>query len=256
MSGYFTFDHSAPLPLALDTEMVLFSSSTPSPSTSSDFTFVEHFSLATSPASMSPGDCSPFDRVDRDLDSGSRSSFSFDAIEPCLTSSSSASSSSTSSSIGSLNATTAPSINPRMFFSRTLSADPNDIDDPNDVQFRRPSSSMPTSEPSPCSSSAESPYSGSTPVPCLAPRPAPAQTNQKRATSRRPTLTSSRSAPVVSQQQGPASAGSAAAPVVPTKNAAGKFQCTECSRSYLHAKHLKRHMLRRKCAMPRMFEQR
>lgn len=30
------------------------------------------------------------------------------------------------------------------------------------------------------------------------------------------------------------------------KNAAGKYPCKECSRSYLHAKHLKRHMLRRK----------
>ncbi|KAK9355846.1 hypothetical protein V1523DRAFT_403645 [Lipomyces doorenjongii] len=239
MSGYFALDYSAPmhppLPLALEAEMLLFSSSTPSPSTSSDFAFVEQFSLATSPAaSMSPGACSPFDRVHRDLDSGPHSSFT---LEP--SNQASISTASSGSSIDSLNATTA-GINPRIFFSRAMSDDDDDVvvaRSLNDFQFR-PSSGTPaaistTSEPSPSSSSAQSPYSTSTPVLATS---RPAQ-NQKRA-PRRPTLTSSRSAPSVAQTQ------SLTAGVVPTKNAAGKFQCTECSRSYLHAKHLKRHMLR------------
>lgn len=33
----------------------------------------------------------------------------------------------------------------------------------------------------------------------------------------------------------------------PTKDADGKFPCEHCNKNYLHAKHLKRHMLRRKC---------
>ncbi|KAK9341315.1 hypothetical protein LIPSTDRAFT_180534 [Lipomyces starkeyi NRRL Y-11557] len=245
MSGYFALDYSAPmqppLPLALEGEMLLFSSSTPSPSASSDFTFVDQFSLATSPAaSMSSGACSPFDRVQRDLDSGSHSSFT---LEPS-SDQASISTVSSGSSIDSLNTTTA-GINPRIFFSRTTMSDDDDVvvaRSLNDFQFR-PSSATPTaisttSEPSPSSSSAQSPYSTSTPVLATS-RPAQNQ-NQKRA-ARRPTLTSSRSAPSVSQTQ------SLTVGVAPTKNAAGKFPCTECSRSYLHAKHLKRHMLRRKC---------
>ncbi|KAK9460311.1 uncharacterized protein V1516DRAFT_685982 [Lipomyces oligophaga] len=39
-------------------------------------------------------------------------------------------------------------------------------------------------------------------------------------------------------------AAAATAGIVAIKNAAGKFQCQECTRSYLHAKHLKRHLLR------------
>lgn len=35
-------------------------------------------------------------------------------------------------------------------------------------------------------------------------------------------------------------------PVIPIKNADGKFPCPNCTKTYLHAKHLKRHMLRRK----------
>ena len=33
---------------------------------------------------------------------------------------------------------------------------------------------------------------------------------------------------------------------VPVKNEEGKFPCPNCNKTYLHAKHLKRHMLRRK----------
>ena len=35
-------------------------------------------------------------------------------------------------------------------------------------------------------------------------------------------------------------------PVIPIKDADGKFPCPNCTKTYLHAKHLKRHMLRRK----------
>ena len=35
-------------------------------------------------------------------------------------------------------------------------------------------------------------------------------------------------------------------PAAPTKDAEGKFPCEHCNKSYQHAKHLKRHMLRRK----------
>ena len=34
---------------------------------------------------------------------------------------------------------------------------------------------------------------------------------------------------------------------IPTKDADGKFPCLHCNKTYLHAKHLKRHLLRRKC---------
>jgi len=39
---------------------------------------------------------------------------------------------------------------------------------------------------------------------------------------------------------------SAKSAVVPTKDADGKFPCQHCNKTYLHAKHLKRHLLRRK----------
>ncbi|KAF8537929.1 hypothetical protein BDD12DRAFT_688740, partial [Trichophaea hybrida] len=32
--------------------------------------------------------------------------------------------------------------------------------------------------------------------------------------------------------------------ITPKKDKDGKFPCGECSKTYLHAKHLKRHMLR------------
>ena len=34
---------------------------------------------------------------------------------------------------------------------------------------------------------------------------------------------------------------------IPPKDAEGKFPCPYCAKNYLHAKHLKRHLLRRKC---------
>ena len=34
--------------------------------------------------------------------------------------------------------------------------------------------------------------------------------------------------------------------VIPAKDADGKFPCPHCTKTYLHAKHLKRHLLRRK----------
>jgi hypothetical protein len=36
--------------------------------------------------------------------------------------------------------------------------------------------------------------------------------------------------------------------IIPTKDADGKFPCPHCTKTYLHAKHLKRHLLRRKFA--------
>jgi hypothetical protein len=36
---------------------------------------------------------------------------------------------------------------------------------------------------------------------------------------------------------------------IPPKNAEGKFPCPHCTKTYLHAKHLKRHMLRRELAL-------
>jgi hypothetical protein len=35
--------------------------------------------------------------------------------------------------------------------------------------------------------------------------------------------------------------------MIPAKDADGKFPCPHCTKTYLHAKHLKRHLLRRKC---------
>lgn len=40
-------------------------------------------------------------------------------------------------------------------------------------------------------------------------------------------------------------------PPLPTKNADGKYECPHCTKTYLHLKHLKRHLLRRKSS-PRM----
>lgn len=39
--------------------------------------------------------------------------------------------------------------------------------------------------------------------------------------------------------------------VIPQKDADGKFPCPHCSKTYLHGKHLKRHMLRRKFILGR-----
>lgn len=40
--------------------------------------------------------------------------------------------------------------------------------------------------------------------------------------------------------------GSAKSTMIPAKDADGKFPCPHCTKTYLHAKHLKRHLLRRK----------
>ena len=37
--------------------------------------------------------------------------------------------------------------------------------------------------------------------------------------------------------------------VIPQKDAEGKFPCPHCTKTYLHGKHLKRHMLRRECSV-------
>jgi hypothetical protein len=47
------------------------------------------------------------------------------------------------------------------------------------------------------------------------------------------------------QPVGP-STGSAKGALIPQKDAEGKFPCPHCTKTYLHAKHLKRHLLRRK----------
>lgn len=52
---------------------------------------------------------------------------------------------------------------------------------------------------------------------------------------------------------GASTSGHKAAPT-PPKDAEGKYPCAHCTKSYLHAKHLKRHLLRRKCPTPCHFE--
>lgn len=39
--------------------------------------------------------------------------------------------------------------------------------------------------------------------------------------------------------------------LIPTKDADGKFPCPHCNKTYLHAKHLKRHLLRRSYKLSR-----
>src|SRR6187402_2455723 len=46
-----------------------------------------------------------------------------------------------------------------------------------------------------------------------------------------------------------AGTGAAKASVTPVKNEEGKFPCPHCTKTYLHAKHLKRHLLRRECLL-------
>lgn len=41
--------------------------------------------------------------------------------------------------------------------------------------------------------------------------------------------------------------------MIPAKDADGKFPCPHCTKTYLHAKHLKRHLLRRKCIVFYLF---
>lgn len=45
--------------------------------------------------------------------------------------------------------------------------------------------------------------------------------------------------------------GSAKNTTIPAKDADGKFPCPHCNKTYLHAKHLKRHLLRRESHVPR-----
>jgi hypothetical protein len=47
-----------------------------------------------------------------------------------------------------------------------------------------------------------------------------------------------------------AALASAGGPAAPEKDPDGKFPCPHCNKTYLHAKHLKRHMLRRRCRAP------
>lgn len=49
-----------------------------------------------------------------------------------------------------------------------------------------------------------------------------------------------------------AGAGAAKTTQIPVKDADGKFPCPHCTKTYLHAKHLKRHLLRRKYLWSRM----
>ena len=46
----------------------------------------------------------------------------------------------------------------------------------------------------------------------------------------------------------PAAGSAQAKNQIPQKDADGKFPCPHCTKTYLHAKHLKRHLLRRKCS--------
>lgn len=48
----------------------------------------------------------------------------------------------------------------------------------------------------------------------------------------------------------PTGTGAAKSTVIPQKDADGKFPCPHCTKTYLHAKHLKRHLLRRKLSGP------
>ncbi|MCJ1378331.1 hypothetical protein MMC17_001428 [Xylographa soralifera] len=60
---------------------------------------------------------------------------------------------------------------------------------------------------------------------------------------RRGILPSAAGRPVAITKEGTSSTKSS---IVPTKDADGKFPCPHCNKTYLHAKHLKRHLLRRK----------
>ena len=46
-----------------------------------------------------------------------------------------------------------------------------------------------------------------------------------------------------------AGTGAAKSTVIPVKDADGKFPCPHCTKTYLHAKHLKRHLLRRELTL-------
>jgi hypothetical protein len=50
-------------------------------------------------------------------------------------------------------------------------------------------------------------------------------------------------------------AGATKSAMIPAKDADGKFPCPHCTKTYLHAKHLKRHLLRRKYSQNRHIRQ-
>lgn len=60
---------------------------------------------------------------------------------------------------------------------------------------------------------------------------------------RRGILPSAEGRPAAVTNSGPTSTKSS---TIPVKDADGKFPCPHCNKTYLHAKHLKRHLLRRK----------
>ena len=60
---------------------------------------------------------------------------------------------------------------------------------------------------------------------------------------RRGILPSAAGRPAAVAKEGTSSTKSS---IVPIKDADGKFPCPHCNKTYLHAKHLKRHLLRRK----------
>ena len=49
-----------------------------------------------------------------------------------------------------------------------------------------------------------------------------------------------------------AGSGNTKSAVIPVKDADGKFPCPHCTKTYLHAKHLKRHLLRRELIYDRV----
>ena len=65
---------------------------------------------------------------------------------------------------------------------------------------------------------------------------------------RRGILPSAAGRPVAITKEGTSSTKSS---IVPIKDADGKFPCPHCNKTYLHAKHLKRHLLRRKSVILR-----
>lgn len=51
----------------------------------------------------------------------------------------------------------------------------------------------------------------------------------------------------------PASSNTGKNSLMPAKDADGKFPCPHCTKTYLHAKHLKRHLLRRKSLLKEIY---
>lgn len=70
--------------------------------------------------------------------------------------------------------------------------------------------------------------------------PEPEPTHVVGSQGRRGVLPAEPGRPPVSTSGGPGSKS-----MIPAKDADGKFPCPHCVKTYLHAKHLKRHLLRR-----------